>query len=82
MVHSINSLCLCLNPSMLNLGQFNVYGQLGFGLPPIPGMLVQYLNAFLIVIPNIVMKLKYFDIFENICDIWNVICSRLLHGKC
>ena len=41
-----------------------------------------YLNAFLMVIPNMAMKFHNFDIFYTIFEIFTpVVCSRLPHGN-
>ena len=40
---------------------------------PIPGMFVRtYFNVFLIVVPNMVMTFYNFDIFYNICFVFDL----------
>ena len=40
-------------------------------------MFVLYLNAFLMVIPNIVTKFQNVDIFEHFVTFFIVVCSRM-----
>ena len=39
---------------------------------PIPGIFVTYLNAFFMVIPNILMKFNNFEVVWQFCDIFDL----------